>query len=95
MQYRRFGRTNLEIPVLSLGSMRFQKSWDQLDFSEISYKEQNKVENILSLANQHGLSYICLLDLIYSLLYFVLDMKSQKNLVGPKFFEISCYPKIK
>ena len=47
MQYRRFGRTNLKIPVLSLGGMRFQKSWDQLDFSEVSYEEQNKVENIL------------------------------------------------
>ena len=41
MQYRRVGRTNLQIPVLSLGGMRFQKSWDQLDFSEISYEEQN------------------------------------------------------
>ncbi len=58
MEYRRFGRTNLKIPVLSLGGMRFQKSWDQLDFSEISYKEQNKVENILTLANKYGLSHV-------------------------------------
>ena len=58
MQYRRFGRTNLKIPVLSLGGMRFQKSWDQLDFSEVSYKEQNKVENILDLADQYGLSHV-------------------------------------
>ncbi len=58
MQYRRFGRTNLQIPVLSLGSMRFQKSWNQLDFSEISYEEQNKVENILNLANEYGLSHV-------------------------------------
>ena len=55
MQYRRFGRTNLKIPVLSLGGMRFQKSWDQLDFSEISYEEQNKVENIL---NKHLLEEV-------------------------------------
>ena len=58
MQYRRFGRTNLNIPVLSLGGMRFQKSWDQLDFSEISCEEQNKVENILNLANKYGLSHV-------------------------------------
>ena len=58
MQYRRFGRTNLEIPVLSLGGMRFQKSWDQIDFSEISYEEQNKVENILNLANKYGFSHV-------------------------------------
>ncbi len=58
MQYRRFGRTNLNVPILSLGGMRFQKSWDQLDFSEISYEEQNKVENILYLANKYGLSHV-------------------------------------
>ena len=58
MQYRRFGRTNLKIPVLSLGGMRFQKSWDQLDFSEISYEEQNNVENILHLASKYGLSHV-------------------------------------
>ena len=58
MQYRRFGRTNINIPILSLGGMRFQKSWDQLDFSEISYEEQNKVENILNLANKYGLSHV-------------------------------------
>ena len=58
MQYRRFGRTNLKIHVLSLGGMRFQKSWDQLDFSEVSYEEQNKVENILDLATHYGLSHV-------------------------------------
>ena len=58
MHYRRFGRTNLKIPVLSLGGMRFQKSWDQLDVSEISDEEQNKVQNILNLANKHGLSHV-------------------------------------
>ena len=58
MQYRRFGRTNLKIPVLSLGGMRFQKSWEQLDFSDISYEEQNKVENILNLASKYGLSHV-------------------------------------
>ncbi len=55
---RRFGRTNLEIPVLSLGGMRFQKSWDELKFSEISLKEQKKVENILNLANKFGFNHI-------------------------------------
>ena len=58
MQYRRFGRTNLKIPVLSLGGMRFQKSWDQLDSSEISNEEQKKVENILNMANKFGISHV-------------------------------------
>ncbi len=55
---RRFGRTNLNIPILSLGSMRFQKSWNQLKFSEISLKEQEKVNRILNIANEHGLNHI-------------------------------------
>ena len=58
MCIRDSGRTNLKIPVLSLGGMRFQKSWDQLDFSEVSNEEQNKVENILDLARQNGLSHV-------------------------------------
>ncbi len=55
---RRFGRTNLNMPVLSLGGMRFQKSWDELKFSDISRKEQNKVENLLNLANKFGFNHI-------------------------------------
>ena len=56
--YRRFGRTNLDIPVLSLGGMRFQKSWEQLEFSKVAFHEQKKVENILNLANEYGLNHI-------------------------------------
>ena len=55
---RRFGRTNLEMPVLSLGGMRFQKSWDEMKFSEISINDQKKVENILNLANEFGFNHI-------------------------------------
>ena len=55
---RRFGRTNLEMPVLSLGGMRFQKSWEHLDFSQVSFDEQNKLERILNLADGYGLNHI-------------------------------------
>ena len=55
---RRFGRTNLNMPVLSLGGMRFQKSWNELKLVDISRKEQNKVENILNLANKFGFNHI-------------------------------------
>ena len=58
LPYRRFGRTNIKIPVLSLGGMRFQKSWNQLDFSEISNNDQQKLENILKLANKYGFNHI-------------------------------------
>ncbi len=55
---RRFGRTELNMPVLSLGGMRFQKSWKQLDSSEISDNDQNKVENIFKLADNYGFNHI-------------------------------------
>ena len=58
LPFRRFGRTNLEMPLLSLGGMRFQKSWDETKFSEISIKDQKKVENILNLANEFGFNHI-------------------------------------
>ncbi len=58
LPYRRFGRTNINMPVLSLGGMRFQKSWSQLDFSEISLDEQDKVNKILNYADLHGFNHI-------------------------------------
>ena len=58
LPYRRFGRTNISMPVLSLGGMRFQKSWNQLELNEISKEEQNKVVNILDLAELYGLNHI-------------------------------------
>jgi len=58
LPYRRFGRTNLKMPVLSLGGMRFQKSWDELKFSEISLQDQRNLETILTLANKFGFNHI-------------------------------------
>tara|TARA_Y100000589_G_C27181539_1_gene640998 strand:- start:881 stop:2035 length:1155 start_codon:yes stop_codon:yes gene_type:complete len=46
------------MPVLSLGGMRFQKSWKQLNFSDISDTEQLKVVNILNLADYYGFDHI-------------------------------------
>ena len=43
LPHRRFGRTNLKMPILSLGGMRFQKSWEQLEFSNVSKDEQKKM----------------------------------------------------
>ena len=37
---RRFGRTGLEIPLLSLGTMRCQQSWSDLPAGEISDTSQ-------------------------------------------------------
>ena len=46
------------MPVLSLGGMRFQTSWKQLEFKDISKEEQNKVVKILELADLYGLNHI-------------------------------------
>ncbi len=58
LPFRRFGRTNLKMPVLSMGGMRFQQSWNHLDSSEISINQRNKVDNLLILANKYGFNHI-------------------------------------
>ena len=42
---RRFGRTDLEIPLLSLGGMRFQQSWTDLPALAIKYVR--RIEELL------------------------------------------------
>ncbi len=41
---RRFGRTGIQIPVLSLGGMRFQQSWKDIDSSEITFESQQNLD---------------------------------------------------
>ena len=55
---RRFGRTNLNIPILSLGGMRFQESWSDVESREISHANQSNLENILQYAVENGLHHI-------------------------------------
>ena len=40
---RRFGRTELAMPVLSLGGMRFQQSWSDLPAEQISDGSQTNL----------------------------------------------------
>lgn len=39
---RRFGRTELAMPVLSLGGMRFQQSWSDLEADVITQEADRK-----------------------------------------------------
>ena len=55
---RRFGRTEIQMPVLSLGGMRYQQSWSDLALDEISCNEQSHVENILEAAVSCGLHHV-------------------------------------
>ena len=40
MQYRRFGRTELQIPVFSCGGMRYQQSWKDEELDVITPENQ-------------------------------------------------------
>ena len=42
MKYRRFGRTELVMPVISCGGMRYQFKWQDVDPKEIPRKDQEK-----------------------------------------------------
>ncbi|MCP9809965.1 aldo/keto reductase [Cyanobium sp. HWJ4-Hawea] len=55
---RRFGRTELEMPLLSLGGMRFQQSWSDLDADQISGASQQKLQTTLARAVEVGLHHI-------------------------------------
>jgi predicted aldo/keto reductase-like oxidoreductase len=55
---RRFGRTGLPMPVLSLGGMRFQQSWSDLAPRELREDSQALVEAVLCTARDAGLHHI-------------------------------------
>ncbi len=55
---RRFGRTALPMPVLSLGGMRFQQSWSDLPASEITDHSQANLRATLELAVAAGFHHI-------------------------------------
>ena len=55
---RRFGRTNIQVPVLSLGGMRFQQSWEDLDANKINEDSQINLESTLQKAFSRGLNHI-------------------------------------
>ncbi|MBF2036577.1 MAG: aldo/keto reductase [Leptolyngbyaceae cyanobacterium T60_A2020_046] len=58
MQYRRFGRTELQMPVLSCGGMRYQHSWKDVPQSEIPRKNQENVEAVVRQALAMGINHI-------------------------------------
>lgn len=58
MLYRRFGRTNLKMPVFSCGGMRFQHAWGDVPESEIPVANQANVEAIVRRALELGITHI-------------------------------------
>ncbi len=58
MQYRRFGRTNLQIPVFSCGGMRYQHSWKDVPLADIPAKNQTNLEATIRRALDLGINHI-------------------------------------
>lgn len=58
MQYRRFGRTELSMPVFSCGGMRYQDGWTDKPLSEIDQKTQANLEATIDTALAAGINHI-------------------------------------
>ena len=58
MRYRRFGKTELQMPVFSCGGMRYQHKWDDVDPAEIPRKNQENLEATIHRALDLGINHI-------------------------------------
>ena len=58
MQYRRFGRTNLQMPVFSCGGMRYQQSWNDIDPQSVEEAGQRNLEATILRALELGINHI-------------------------------------
>lgn len=58
MQYRRFGRTELAMPVFSCGGMRYQESWEDVGWDKITAENQAGVEATIHRAFELGINHI-------------------------------------
>lgn len=58
MLYRRFGRTELQMPVFSCGGMRYQFKWQDVANSEIPADSQANLEATISQALSVGINHI-------------------------------------
>ena len=58
MVYRRFGRTELQMPVLTCGGMRYQQSWQDEPWDKITRESQANVEACIQRALAAGINHI-------------------------------------
>ena len=58
MQYRRFGRTELQMPVFSCGGMRYQHKWQDISPDEVPEDGQNNLEATIRRALELGINHI-------------------------------------
>jgi len=58
MKYRRFGRTELQMPVISCGGMRYQHKWQDVAPNEIPSDGQANLEATIHRAVELGINHI-------------------------------------
>lgn len=58
MQYRRFGRTELQMPVFSCGGMRYQHAWQDVPRHQIPRKNQENLNATIRRALAVGINHI-------------------------------------
>jgi uncharacterized protein len=58
MKYRRFGRTELQMPVISCGGMRYQHKWQDVPPAEIPAANQANLEACIHRALELGINHI-------------------------------------
>ena len=58
MKYRRFGRTELQMPVITCGGMRYQQAWQDVDPADIKPENQANLEQTIERAVQLGINHI-------------------------------------
>ncbi|MBI4323697.1 MAG: aldo/keto reductase [Chloroflexi bacterium] len=58
MKYRRFGRTELAMPVFSCGGMRYQFKWQDVDPQDVPTDNQQNIEATIHRALELGLNHI-------------------------------------
>lgn len=58
MQYRRFGKTELSIPVFSCGGMRYQQTWDDATLDVVEDANQRNLRETIHRALEVGITHI-------------------------------------
>ncbi len=58
MQYRRFGRTNIQMPVFSCGGMRYQYKWQDQPQAGIPEANQKNLEATVRRSVELGINHI-------------------------------------
>ena len=58
MEYRRFGRTELSMPVFSCGGMRYQYKWQDRSLADIPQDSQKNLESTINKSLEVGINHI-------------------------------------